>query len=150
MIGLSQADLVPTSHSINSVTASTMDLAGVFFAPISHGETETKQIVYVGHNISGFFLSKQALTDLGCIPPEFPLHPISLVNMSSSSACTCLTREATPPRPHSLPLAPVKENIPALEKWIRQLYASSAFIALQHMQASTPPHYVRLATYHHF
>ena len=43
-----------------------------------------------------------------------------------------MTREATPPRPESLPLPPGKENIPALEKWIRQRYASSAFNTCEH------------------
>ena len=42
-LGLSESDLVPTSHSINGATASAMDIAGVLFASISANRATAKQ-----------------------------------------------------------------------------------------------------------
>ena len=55
-IGVSEEDLVPTSHKINGVKSSSMDIAGVLFATLSANGLTSKQVIYVGRNIQGLFL----------------------------------------------------------------------------------------------
>ena len=132
-IGLDEADLIPTSHNINGVTATAMNIAGVFFASLSIGGSETKQAVYVGRNIQGLFLSLKALQDLGKVPPCFPAAEPSVVNVAAAAAeCTCPRRANAPDKPASIPFEPTKDNIPKLERWILDYYASSAFNTCEH------------------
>ena len=53
-LGLSEKDLVPTSHCINGVTTTAMDI-GVIFASICTKGAMTRQAIYVGNNIKGLF-----------------------------------------------------------------------------------------------
>lgn len=129
-LGLAEQDLVPTSHRINGVTSSAMDILGVVFATISANGATSKQSIYVGRNIKGFFLSVGCLHDLGCISSTFPL--VMPTTIGALTTCTCPTREAAPPRPQSMPFKPTKENIPKIEKWILDKYASSAFNICEH------------------
>ena len=41
--------------------------------------------------------------------------------------CTCPDRSMPPEVPPTIPFAPTEENVPKLEQWIREHYASSAF-----------------------
>merc|ERR1712218_539191 len=45
--------------------------------------------------------------------------------------CKCPVRETAPDPPTELPMAPTQENVPALEEWICQYYAASAFCACE-------------------
>ena len=40
--------------------------------------------------------------------------------------CTCPNRADPPEVPNEIPFAPVEQNVPALEQWLRDYYASSA------------------------
>jgi len=54
-IGLRTEELVPTSHSINGITQSSVHVSAAFCAKISSNSRTTCQQVYVTYNISGFF-----------------------------------------------------------------------------------------------
>ena len=114
-IGVSENDLIPTNHRINGVTSSSMDIAGVLFAAISANGLTSKQVIYVGRNIQGLFLSIKTLQELGSVSPSFPNVDKSYVNVQSSQ-CDCLKRDSVPPRPAAIPYTPSVENIPKLEK----------------------------------
>jgi hypothetical protein len=130
-LGISEQDLVPTSHRITSVTSAAMDIAGVLFASISAKGQVTKQAIYVGRNIEGLFLSVKALHDLGSIPSAFPVPVPTTIN-AVVTECSCPERQPVPPMPSKIPFEPSKENVPKLEEWILQHFASSAFNTCEH------------------
>ena len=96
----------------------------------------TKQLCYVCTKVDTTYLSRQALTDLGSIPENFP-HPIDknltaatiTEDDSEGDACTC------PERPHQPPPVPTElpegtdVNKPGavedLKNWLIQYYKSS-------------------------
>ena len=47
-------------------------IKGIVFMHIMVDHKETRQVVYVLENTSGFYLSELALKDLGLIPHSFP------------------------------------------------------------------------------
>ena len=52
--------------------------------------------------------------------------------------CTCPVRQEAPDPPTSLPegLEATEENVPALQKWIEEYYAASAFCTCDAMRLS--------------
>jgi hypothetical protein len=66
-LGMTERDLIPTSHRILGVTMKSMDISGVFLAKLSTGTTFPRQVVYVSKNTKGFYLSCSALRDLGAL-----------------------------------------------------------------------------------
>ena len=139
LMGLHERDLIPTSHRIIGVTKSALDILGVFFAKITCDGATTRQMIYVSSNASGFYLSHSALMDLGCLPGSFPSPPPGIaalhdnpVNLADGPTCSCPRRTPPPPKPDSLPVAPTAANVPKLEKWLLNHFASSAFNTCEH------------------
>ena len=138
-LGLDESDLIPTSHRILGVTATAMTIAGVFFARLSVGTACTRQMVYVGKNTTGLFLSHTALRELGVLPKGFPTAHSNFNKMTSSplddpnmAPCGCPRRTPPPAKPDALPFTPVDENRDKLESWILDRYKASAFNTCEH------------------
>ena len=134
-IGCPETYLVPTTHNIVGITASSLDIAGSVLLRIEVGGKVTRQMVHVSRNCHGLYLSEKALMDLEIIPRTFPGPATSTAQTTKSvtPCCTegtttpCIKRTATPDRPSAIPFAPTPENVPALEKYLLDSFASSAF-----------------------
>lgn len=102
---------------------------------IKVGDNETRQVVYVSENTSGFYLSESALKDLGLIPRNFPSQT-SKADVSTSdnenAPCGCPRRTPVPDKPARIPFAPTVSNRNRLEQWIREYYKSSALNTCPH------------------
>ena len=106
----------------------------------------TSQLGYVCDRIDRVYLSKQALTDLCCISPEFPLphspattqttHASATVN--NDSPCSCQTRPTSPPPlPTALPPGidiDQADSVARLKEWLLQYYKSTTFNTCDHQQ----------------
>ena len=132
--------LIPTSHRIKGITDNPLNIKGVIFAKIRAGLRETRQVIYVSENTSGFCLSEAALKDLDLIPGGFPA-PISQQNATTNdngkAPCGCPRRMAVPPKPDSIPFAPTEANRPRLEQWVKDYFKSSAFNVCPHQRLQT-------------
>lgn len=85
-LGLNECDLTPTSHHILGVTMTIMNIVGVFFTKLSKESAATcsSQMIYASKNITGFYLSHQALHELVSLPPSFSA-PQSSINQQNNS-----------------------------------------------------------------
>ena len=133
-IGCPLEYLVPTTHRIIGITASSLEIVGSVLLRIEIDGKVSRQMVHISKNCHGLYLSEQALVDLGIIPSSFPHPPTSAAATYPETACCkegvstpCVTRTKTPDRPAKMPFAPTKENVPALEKWFLETFNSSGF-----------------------
>ena len=134
-INCPESYLVPTSHRIIGITASSLNIIGSVLLRIEVGGNVSRQMVHISRNCRGLYLSETALSDLGLIPQTFPDPPGTLAHAATPATpcCTdettgpCIERTPTPDRPSVIPYAPTPENIPALEKYLLDSFASSAF-----------------------
>ena len=99
------------------------------------GIRETRQVVYVSGNTSGFYLSESALKDLELIPRNFPsqtskIDASALVN--GKALCGCPRRTTVPDEPANIPFPPIASNRDRLELWLREHFKSSAFNICPH------------------
>ena len=135
LIGCPESYLVPTSHRIIGITASSLNIIGSVLLRIEVGGKVTRQMVHISRNCHGLYLSETALMDLEVIPRTFPDPPATVAHTSTSTTtcCTdgsngpCIERTQTPDRPSVIPYAPTADNVPALEKYLLDTFASSAF-----------------------
>ena len=81
---------------------------------------------------NGLYLSREALIDLGVIPPDFPSIGGSIICAATSmDKCNCTPRQPTPPKP-SLPFPANHENRERLEKFLLEYYKASTFNRCTH------------------
>ena len=126
--------LIPCRHRIMGITNTSLGVIGAALVKIVVNGKVTRQMVYISRNITGVFLSKTALSELGLINKNFPKpdppHEASrALNCEAEDAerCSCPTRIETPDRPVTIPFLPTPENVPQLKKWLMSTFASSAF-----------------------
>ncbi len=111
-------------------------------------------MVYVGISVHGFYLSLEAMLELGMLPPSFPsvgatVLPLqgprsmkaqrppkdqravntgcSSLSAASSVPCSCPARTVVPDRPSVMPFECTPTNNAAIEQWLLQHFASSTF-----------------------
>ena len=109
---------------------------------VSGNPRTTKQLIYVSSKISKAFLCREALTELGSIPANFPAVPVRWPKDSLASAvdmedarCSCPQRSPQPPElPTHLPdgIPATNEHVPALKQWLLDYYAASTFNNCEH------------------
>ena len=90
-LGIEWSHLVPTSHHIQGVTQSNLNIWGVLMAKITAANVSTNQVIYICDNALGLYLSKPALQDLGCFSPSLPKNSTSWCSTLSSTQkeCSC-------------------------------------------------------------
>ena len=153
---LNDNDLTPCAMELTSADKSSIKIVGAIPVVISDAGTglTTRQILYISNNASSFLLSLEACSDLNLVETDFPVSKNKCISMEGQEAtngsevhgtpessmsgsrqsltrskcdCKCPDRVKPPETPSSMPFEPTPENIPALENWIREFYASSAF-----------------------
>ena len=161
--GLPMNILRNVKTNIRGVDRNPLKITGAFHAKCSGkspcGDTvDSKCIVYVSPNVSGFYMSYDTMVDLliinrqfptiGCCPCEpdpapTPSSPqvedryIRSVNRGCISpqeegSCKCPQRTSVPERPSSLPFPPIPENNERMKQWLLDTYAGSTFNTCPH------------------
>ena len=96
---------------------------------------ETRQVIYVLENTSGFYLSESALKDLGLIPHSF-LSQISKADMLTTddrkAPCGCPQWMTVPDKPARIPFIPIESNRDHLEQWLQEHFKSSMLNTCPH------------------
>ena len=144
-MGLDTTHLTKCSMELTSADKSSIRILGaipVVITDISSG-LKSSQILYISNNASSLLLSLEACIDLHIVPDTFPAFSQNSGNSEAQQIgrngtnsksqkkhdceCNCPIRTEPPKVPDKIPFAPIEENVPALEKWLREKYAASAF-----------------------
>ena len=109
-----------------------------------HPDWLYKQMVYVTPNVTRLFLSREACSDLGIIPPQFPstsvgaITGISLPQQPKPAPqvmvrkCRCPTCSLPPQGPIPLPVPATEANRDTLEQHLRTVLKASTFNTCTH------------------
>jgi hypothetical protein len=152
--GFSKRDLLPVRHTANLAP---IKIVGAIFLRLSGTsadgeEFEAAVMVYISPDARSFFLSKDAMIQLGVIAPSFPqigsaAMPLkAAVNSSEldqprtrqyeetsiNADCGCPRRCLLPGKPKRLPFECSPENSGKMKKWLLDRYASSTFNQCPH------------------
>ena len=160
-LGLNMSELLPTSTTLFTADKKNLTVLGAVPVNISAvcengGTVPTKEILYVVEELTSVFLSKDALSNMGIIPKDFPRVKmdtsfgwvagvqgtsadtaiekpcISPINYTGKIAdCGCPMREQ-PPEPPTLPFAATDENKDKLRQFLVDMYRASTFNTCQH------------------
>jgi len=107
----------------------------------ANGETRTAAVMtaavmtYVSPGTYRFYLSREALIQLGVIAKDFPCVGSAdeeCIMDNDIAPCGCPTRSPPPARPEMLPFQCTEENIPKMHEWLTQRYEASTFNQCKH------------------
>ena len=140
---------------MKAANTATISIDGAIVIRLS-GHTKTGQaveaatMVYISPEANSFFLSKEAMIQLGIIPQNFPElgqaflachrshtdeHAEVCANIPTNPSradCSCLLRKQPPGRPDKLSFACTQENTDKIKDWLLNRYASSTFNKCPH------------------
>ena len=139
--GFSQSDLIPVNHTIYAANREEILVKGAIFLRLT-GRTDAGVphtaivMVYVSPCTNRFYLSREALIQLGVISKDFPrigaaTETAGIDNVQYSS-CGCPSRTRPPPRPNKLPFTCSPENNEKMRQWLVERFASSTFNQCTH------------------
>ena len=159
--GFSMKDLIPVLHTMRAANRAPIAIDGAVLLRLSGSSAEGSNfeaavMVYISPDARSFFLSKDAMIQLGVIAPTFPqigsaaahtpqvaqvsVHEVDeateLSNLEDKdtdvASCGCLRRRLPPGKPADLPFSPTTENVEKMKKWILDKYSPSVFNQCPH------------------
>ena len=141
--GFQKMDLLPVRQSLSAVSKVGLTILGACFLRlrgITHDSDPMSCAVftYVSSDVSGFYLSQDAMIQLRIVSPGFPsvgaagVMGVSEGRYTSDRECGCPKRTLPPRRPSHLPFSPVEENIDKMRDWVLEHYKSSTFNVCPH------------------
>ena len=147
-LGLKKHDLVGVKNRLRAINQEEINILGAVFLRISGndpvtGDTiETAIMAYVSDSTSRFYISKQAMEQLGIIGSDFPRVGSATIGgvqntpapLQGLAPCGCPTHKKPPPHPDRLPFPATEENIPKMRQWLLDRYASSTFNRCPHQR----------------
>ena len=144
--GFSQSDLIPVQQKLNAVSRMRIKICGAVILRM-HGISPSgtnhscAAIVYISPDVSGFYLSKEAMIQLKIVPIDFPIvggaMPIEtnsgkVAATQNLAECGCPLRTMPPGMPDKLPFACNPNNIEKMKQWLLDRYSSSTFNTCPH------------------
>ena len=159
--GFNPKDLIPVRHIMKAANAAPIKIDGAILLRLSGHNKDGKDIeaavmTYISPDSNDFFISKEAMIQLGIIPHNFPqlgaafsttnyeCHAFTSEGTVPESDspfrckdplmvdCSCPKRELPPKRPDKLPFEPTPANAERMKKWLLNFYASSTFNKCPH------------------
>ena len=140
--GFSDADLLPVKRTMVAANQEEIQIVGAIFIRLSAkdnlGNVHTAAVmVYVSPSTTKFYLSREALVQLGVIARDFPRVgtfvescPIQL----GSADCGCQMRSLPPNRPTRLPFRCCPQNNADMRAWLIERYSQSTFNKCPHQK----------------
>jgi len=152
--GFMLKDLIPVRHNMKAANAAPINIDGAIIVRLSGttgaGDTAKAAVmVYISPDTDNFYLSREAMLQLGIINSRFP--QLSAANAANHDAhnseaevvatesslyaeCGCLRRQMPPEKPARLPFPCTPENAEKMKAWILMFYASSTFNKCPHQK----------------
>ena len=144
LLGLKPEQLMPCAMTMNSANNQSIKIDGALFLSITSPNAttwspKTEQLVYFSRECSKFYLNKDACSQLGLIPSNFPTiqectseeEKISAYS-ALTSQCLCPKRQQPPPLPKRLPFPGTAANRKNLKNFLLKYYAASTFNTCTH------------------
>ena len=142
-LGLKKSCLVPVKGKMSAINGEGIEVLGAVFlrlegTDVSSGRTvKTAVMAHVSRSTDRFYISRQAMRELGIISHDFPRiqAPISNAAVAAEpgiAPCGCPTHSLPPARPTSLPFTPMEKNADEMKVWLLDFFASSTFNICPH------------------
>ena len=141
--GLKRSCLIPVKGKMSAINGEGIGILGAVFLRLEGIDASTGQVVqtavmaHVSESTERFYISRQAMRELGIISPDFPRIHAPVINAATSSElemapCGCPKHSMPPKKPESLPCAPVEENVGRMKAWLMEFFAGSTFNICPH------------------
>ena len=146
--GFQQDDLLPVKQKLSAVSRLRINIYGAVILRMtgvspSGQEHSCAAIVYVSPDVSGFYLSKEAMIRLQIVPVDFPMVGGALssdVNATHSdyaintvvNGCGCPRRTMPPGLPVKLSFECNLKNVDKMKQWLLKRYGSSSLNTCPH------------------
>ena len=134
-LNIDRNGLIPTSHGMQAIENSSLNVIGSVFAKLTLRGKTTRQMIHVSDKIDGMFLSERACKDLGIVTRDFPdVETIVAATKTKmmEEKCSCFERENAPEKPTQIPYLPTEANKKKLKDWLISRFKSSAFNTCKH------------------
>ena len=140
--GFSDSDLLSGKRAMVAANQEEIEIVGAIFIRLSAKDNlgnvhSAAVMVYVSPSTNKFYLSREALVQLGVISRDFPRVgafvescPIQL----GTADCGCERRSLPPARPTRLPFRCCPENNAAMRAWLIERYSQSTFNKCPHQK----------------
>ena len=144
--GLKKSCLVPVKGRMSAINGEGINILGAVFLRLEGKDANTGQSVqtavmaHVSESTNNFYISRQAMRELGIIDQDFPKVQARDDNAATSkieselAPCGCPKHSLPPTRPNSLPFAPLEENVDKMKAWLLDRFSSSIFNICPHQQ----------------
>ena len=142
--GLKKSSLVPVKGRMNAINGEGINILGAVFLRLEGTDAITGQTVqtavmaHVSESTERFYISRQAMRELGIIAHDFPKVQARAESAATSkidsefAPCGCPRHSLPPEKPDSLPFAPTEENVDKMKLWLLNRFASSTFNRCPH------------------
>jgi hypothetical protein len=144
-LGLKKSDLVKCETGLSAVNGERINILGAIFLHLSGKDMDMGKVattvvqVYVMLATKRFYLSRQAMKQLGIIGPDFPRINMAMMagiekDDTVKAPCGCPRHAPPPARPKSLPFPVTEGNIPAMKMWLLERFSASTFNTCIHQR----------------
>jgi len=146
--GFNMADLIKVHHTMEAANAAPIEIDGAILLRLSGKNDKSDEeihaavMVYVSPDSKKFYLSKEAMVQLGIIHHDFPQVGVAFpmhsecneaeLDSLAAASCGCEVRRPPPGRPTSLPFEANAKNVDRMKAWLLERYASSTFNKCPH------------------
>ena len=143
-LGLKKSCLVPVKGKMSAINGEGINILGAVFLRLEGTDASTGQAVqtavmaHVTESTDRFYISRQAMRELGIIPHDFPKVQARSINAATSNTelgvapCGCPRHQLPPERPDFLPFDPTEQNVDAMKLWLLDRFSSSTFNRCPH------------------
>ena len=145
--GFNLKDLIKVHHTLEAANTAPINIDGAILLRLSgidnkNGrEIQAKVMVYVSPDSKQFYLSREAMVQLGIINQDFPQVGAALpLNLECNSVgvkplnkvCDCEERSLPPGKPDKLPFDAIPENVEKMKAYLLDRYKGSTFNKCKH------------------
>ena len=162
--GFSKKHLIPVNMDLVAANKSPIKIDGAVLLRLNGLSSNGMQLscacmTYISQQAKGFYLSREAMMDLGIVSKDFPMvgavperpDPLqypsrlsysrearnlnagcSITLSDESSSCSCPERTVVPEPPTKLPFDCSEANNAKMEKWLLEYFGSSTFNTCSH------------------
>ena len=139
-VGFKDSDLLPVKRTMRAANMEEIEILGAVFIRLSgtdtYGNRHTAPIMaYISPSTQKFYLSREALVQLGVIPRNFPEIGATMETSAIESLiapCGCPVRVMPPERPAKLPFPVCPENNEKMKTWLGETYKASTWNKCTH------------------
>ena len=145
------SDLIPVKRTMRAANREKIQIDGEILIRLSGtdnvGRTHTAPVMaYVSPDTQKFYLSREALIQLGIISKDFPQIGATMEACAATkqelAACGCPNRMLPPERPPTLPFHCTADNNTRMKEWLIDTFSASTFNKCLHQKlpGMTGPH----------